>query len=92
MRNPLHIRRLLEDTASAIEASLPHAQQATEAGREMLELIAELSEPNSHLSEEERATMRRRIAELSDQATRENAAAERPYEQLSARHPDWVDY
>jgi hypothetical protein len=92
MRNPLHIPRLLKDTASAVQAWAPHAQQATEAGREMLELIAELREPNSPLSEQERAAMRRRIDELREQRRRENQAAERPYEELSARHPDWVDF
>jgi hypothetical protein len=58
----------------------------------MLELIAELREPSSGLSEQERATMRRRIDELREQQRRENHAAERPYEELSARHPDWVDF
>jgi hypothetical protein len=72
MRNPLHIPRLLKDTANAIQASVPHAQQATEAGREMLELIAELREPSSGLSEEQRAAMRRRIDELREQQRREN--------------------
>jgi hypothetical protein len=92
MRNPLHIPRVLKDTASAIQASVPHAQKATEAGSEMLELIAELREPSSRLSDEERAAMRRRIDELREQQRRENQAAERPYEELSARHPDWVDF
>jgi hypothetical protein len=75
MRNPLRIPRVLEDTASAIRASLPHAQH-----------------PTSPMSEQERAAARRRIAELTGQARRENEAAERPYEELSARHPDWVDF
>jgi hypothetical protein len=92
MRNPLHIPRVLKNTASAIQASLPHAQQAAVASRERLELIAELRDPNSRLSDEVRAAAQRRIAELSEQARRENQAAERPYEQLSARHPEWVDF
>jgi hypothetical protein len=36
--------------------------------------------------------MQQRIDELHVQVRRENIAAERPYEELSARHPDWVDY
>lgn len=92
MRNPLHLPRLLKDTASAIAASLPHAQKASEAGGEILELVQALRDPHSGLSDEERAAMRRRIDELSEQRRRESQAAERPYEELSARHPDWVDY
>jgi hypothetical protein len=67
MRNPLRIPRVPEDTASAIRASLPHAQQAAVVSRERLELIARLRDPTSPMSE-------------------------RPYEELSARHPDWVDF
>lgn len=78
MRNPLHIPRVLKDTASAIQASIPHAQQAAVASGERLELIAQLRDPNSRLSKEERAAARRRIAELSGQARREHEAAERP--------------
>jgi hypothetical protein len=92
MRNPLHIPRVLKDTAEAIQASVPHAQQAAVAGKERLELIAELRDPNSSLSDEERAAAQRRIAELSWRVRRENEAAERPYEELSDRHPDWVDF
>jgi len=58
----------------------------------MLELIAELRDPNSRLSDEERAAARRQIDDLREQRRRENQAAERPYEELSARHPDWVDF
>jgi hypothetical protein len=92
MRNPLHLPRVLKDTASALGASLPNAQKAAETNREILELIRELRNPQSGLSDEERAAMRRRIDLLSEQMGREGDAAEHPYEELSARHPDWVDY
>lgn len=92
MRNPLRIPRVLKDTAYAIQTSVPHAQQAAEADREVLELVRELRDQRSSLSEEERAAVQRRVETLREQARREKEAAERPYEQLSARHPDWVDY
>lgn len=92
MRNPLRLPMILKDTAEAIQASLPHAETASEAGREMLELIRELRDPHSGLSDEERAAAQRRITELSEQTRRENEAAERPYKELSARLPDWADY
>ena len=62
------------------------------ANTEMLELIRDLRDPGSSLSEEERAAAEQRVHELHAQMRRENEAVERPYEELSARHPDWVDF
>jgi hypothetical protein len=52
----------------------------------------ELRERDSELSDAERRAMRQRLGELREQMRREGRAAERPYEELSARHPDWIDY
>ena len=75
-----------------MQASVPHGQKAAEANGELLELTLELRERDSELSDIERAAMHQRIDELQEQMRRERRAAERPYEELSARHPDWVDY
>jgi hypothetical protein len=74
-----------------MQASLPHGQKAAEANGEMLKLIFELRERGSELSDEERATMRQRLGELQEEMRREGRAAERAYEELSARHPDWIE-
>jgi hypothetical protein len=92
MRNPLRLRSVLKDILHAMQAALPHAQKAIDANREILELVLELRDQDSDLSHAERVTMQQRIDELHAQMRRENEAAERPYEELSARHPDWVDY
>ena len=39
MRNPLLLPRVLKDTADSIETSLPHAQNAADANREVPELL-----------------------------------------------------
>jgi hypothetical protein len=90
MRNPLRIPRVLKDTAGAIEASLPHARRAADTKLKALELLREAEDPGSGLGESERAALRARVDELWAQTRRENEAAERPYEELKARHPDWV--
>ena len=92
MRNPLRLPSALKDTLHAVQTALPHAQKASDANREILELVLELRNRDSDLSQVERAAMQQRIDELHVQVRRENIAAERPYEELSARHPDWVDY
>jgi hypothetical protein len=56
-----------------------------------MELLREVEDPHSGLSEEGGAARRRRIDELWEQVRRENEAAERPMRELKARHPDWVD-
>jgi hypothetical protein len=76
----------------AMQAALPHAQKAGDANREILELVLELRDQDSDLGHAERLTVQQRIDELHAQMRRENEAAERSYEELSARHPDWVDY
>jgi hypothetical protein len=56
-----------------------------------MELLREVEDPHSGLSEEGRAALRRRVDELWEQVRRESEAAERPYDELKARHPDWVE-
>jgi hypothetical protein len=92
MLNPLRLPRVLKDSLRTMQASLPHGQKAAEANGEWLELIFELRERDSELSDEERAAMRERLGQLQEVMRREGRAAERPFEELSARHPDWVDY
>jgi hypothetical protein len=75
-----------------MQASLPHGQKAADANGEWLELIFELRERESQLSDAERAAIHQRLGELREQMRREGRTAERPYEELSARHPDWIDY
>lgn len=36
--------------------------------------------------------MRQRLGELQEEMRGEGRAAEQPYKELSALHPDWVDY
>jgi hypothetical protein len=91
MCNPVRLPRVLKDTAEAIRASLPHAQSASTANREVLELLRQVNDPNSGLSTSERTALRRRVDELWEQTRRENQAAERPMRELKARHPDWVE-
>ncbi len=90
MRNPLRLPKLLRDTVKAIEAWAPHAEEASNAKREILELTCELREAD--LSAKERAAILRRIDELRQRARSENEAAERPFQKLAADHPDWVDF
>jgi hypothetical protein len=91
MRNPLHIPSVLRDTASTIRAASPHAQKATEANGKALECLKAARDPDSNLSEAQRAALRLEASELQAQSERERETSERPWLELEARHPDWVN-